>query len=40
MRIEKLITKAALDFETNSPCQPLWKFMENSMENMDTDVKV
>ena len=33
MRIEKMITKAAPDCYTYSPCQPLWKCMENSMEN-------
>ena len=32
------LTKVALDCEKNSPCQPLWKCMRNSMENMHTDV--
>ena len=34
-----MITKAALDCYTYSPCQPLWKCMENSMENMHVDVR-
>ena len=33
-------TKAALDCETNSPCQPLWKCLEKSKENVHTDVRV
>ena len=32
------ITKGALDCFTNSPCQHLKKHIENSMENMQTDV--
>ena len=41
MRIEKMITtRTALDCETNSPFQSFWKCMENSMENMHTDVRV
>ena len=34
------LTKVALDCEKNSPCQPLWKCMGNSMENMHTDVRL
>ena len=33
-------TKTALDCETNSPCQPLWKCLEKSKENVHTDVRV
>ena len=32
--------KAALDCQTNSPCQPLWKCLEDIMENMHTYVRV
>ena len=32
--------KKALDSKTNSPCQHLSKCLENSMENMHTDVRV
>ena len=41
MRINKIITKQeALDCQTDSPCQYLKKRMENSMENMHTDIRV
>ena len=30
--------KLDLDCWTNSPCQRLWKYIENSMENMHTDI--
>ena len=30
----------ALDRQANSPCQHLWKCIENSMENVHTDVRV
>ena len=33
-------TEEALDCYTNSPCQHLRKCMENSMENMHTDVRL
>ena len=33
-------TEEALDCYTNSPCQHLSKCMENSMENMHTDVRL
>ena len=32
--------KEALDCQTNSPCQHLKKCIENSMENIDTDIRV
>ena len=39
MRIKEMITtKEALDCCRNSPCQCLRKCIENSMENMHTDV--
>ena len=34
------LTKEALDCYTNSPCQHLSKCMENSLENMHTDVRL
>ena len=34
------LTKEALDCYTNSPCQHLSKCMENSLENMQTDVRL
>ena len=34
------LTKEALDCYTNSPCQHLRKCMENSMENMLTDIRL
>ena len=33
-----LPNEEVLDCWTNSPCQRLWKCIENSMENMHTDV--
>ena len=30
----------AIDWLTNSPCQHLMKSIENSLENMHTDVRV
>ena len=33
-------TKETLDCKTNSPCQYPRKCMENSMQNLDTDVRV
>ena len=32
--------KKALDFLTNSPCQHLMKCLENSKEDMHTDVRM
>ena len=41
MRIREMINnQRTLDCETNSPFQNLKKCMENSMENMHTDVRV
>ena len=37
---EMSLTKEALDCCTNSPCQHLSKCMENSLENMHTDVRL
>ena len=37
----KMITKKEnLDWIGNSPCQHLWKCMENSIENIQADVGV
>ena len=38
MRIEEVITSYSSCY-TNSPCQPLWKCIENNIENMHSDVK-
>ena len=41
MRIKEISpTEEALDRYTNSPCQHLSKCMENSLENMHTDVRL
>ena len=41
MRIKEIPpTEEALDRYTNSPCQHLSKCMENSLENMHTDVRL
>ena len=41
MRIKEISpTEEALDCYTNSPCQQLSKCMENSLENMHTDVRL
>ena len=41
MRIKEISpTEEALDCYTNSPCQHLSKCMENSLENMQTDVRL
>ena len=41
IRIKEMIgTLMSSDCETNSPCQYPRKFIENSMENMLTDVKL
>ena len=41
-RIKEIIktTKEALDGSTNSPCQLIRKGIENTMENMHTNVRV
>ena len=40
-RMERLSpTKEAIDSLTNSPCQCLSKYLENSIENMQTDIGV
>ena len=38
MKIKDMITKEALDYSTNSPCQHLRKRIENGKEN--TDIRV
>ena len=41
MRIKGMIlTEEALDFCVNSPCQYHRRYIENSMENKHTDVRV
>ena len=40
MRMMEMITLEAFDRKTNSPCQYLRKFLENSLENMHTDGRV
>ena len=40
MRIKKLsVAKEAVDCYTNSPCQHIREYMENSMEKTFTDVR-
>ena len=41
MRTKEMITnQEALNCETNSPCQFLGKCVENSLENMHSDVRM
>ena len=41
MKIKEMIANLrGFDLQTNSPCQYQKKHMQNSMENVDTDVRV